>query len=193
MTSNKGTENRKAEKGSRKKAPRVLLDVSGFPHDEKGRAIVPDDFMDENYRNLPDGAMNESRTYRAYHGGKMRSLSGHTDRDKEIQTMGANTLNANLAQRRTMCETLEDLLRTKANRKDLESVDIEGTGSTKQDAIMAAMYIQALRGNVKAAQFIRDTIGQAPITKQEISADITTEADRALMEKITKRLQEKDK
>jgi hypothetical protein len=58
---------------------------------------------------------------------------------------------------------------------------------------MAAMYIQALRGNVKAAQFIRDTIGQAPITKQEISADITTEADRALMEKITKRLQEKDK
>lgn len=181
------------KKRSKKKTPRVLIDVSSFPKDEKGHAIVPDSYMEENYHNLPDGTVNESRTYRAYRGGKMRSLGGDPEKDKEIQSIGAITLNANLSQRKTMAETLNDLLRTKASREDLESLGMDSDipqNITKQEAIMAAVYLQSLKGNVKAATFIRDTIGEMPVTKQQISADVTTEADRALMEKLSRRLQE---
>jgi hypothetical protein len=185
---NKPTETKKSRK---EKTPRVIIDVSMFPKDEKGHTVVPDDFMDANYRNLPDGTVNESRTYRTYRGGKMRSLGGDPERDREIQIKGANTLNANIAQRKTMSETIDLLLRSKASRKDIETLGLDPNVSmTKQEAIVASIYLQTMKGNVKAATFIRDTVGEMPTTKQQITADITTEADRALIEKISKRLTE---
>lgn len=182
MTSNKGTENRKAEKGSRKKTPRVLIDVSAFPHDDKGNAIVPDDYMEANYRNLPNGTRNESGTYRAYYGGKMRSLGKSTEEDKEIHSKGGKALQANLRQRQSFAEMFDIMLRQK-----------DENGVTYQEKIALAMMNKASSGDTKAAVFVRDTSGEMPVSKQQITADVTTEADRALMEKITKRLQEKDK
>ena len=185
---NKSTEEKKSRKA---KTPRVIIDVSMFPKDEKGHTVVPDDFMDANYRNLPDGTVNESRTYRTYRGGKMRSLGGDPERDKEIHSRGGKALQANIQQRKTISETIDALLKTKASRKDIEALGLDpDIPMTKQEAIVASIYLQTMKGNVKAATFIRDTVGEMPTTKQQITADITTEADRALMEKISKRLTE---
>lgn len=192
MTSNKGTENRKAEKGSRKKTPRVLIDVSAFPHDDKGNAIVPDDYMEANYRNLPNGTRNESGTRRAQGGGMLHMLGEDPERDRDIQRKGGEALQATLKQRRTLAESIEIALRKKASKDIIKTLGLE-EGATNQDAITAAIILQASAGNTKAYTALRDTVGEMPVSKQQISADITTEADRALMEKITKRLQEKDK
>jgi hypothetical protein len=35
---------------------------------------------------------------------------------------------------------------------------------------------------------MRDTAGEMPVSKQEITADVMTAADRALMEKLQRRL-----
>jgi hypothetical protein len=53
------------------------------------------------------------------------------------------------------------------------------------------MLLEATSGNVKAGQFLRDTIGEQPTTKTEIQADIMTDHDRDLIEKLEKKLSEK--
>lgn len=167
----------KKTKKKREKRPRVLLDVSMFPHDEKGRAIVPDEFMEEHKKELPDGTRNESGTKTTYRGGILKMLGKDPEYDKEIRTAGAEALNAKLAERKTFSESIGYALR----KKDVD-------GLSNMERITASMIIKAIDGDVKAAQFIRDTIGEQPTTKTEISADIMTAADRALLEKLEKRM-----
>jgi len=172
-----------------KKSPRVLLDVSTFPTDEKGRAIVPDDFLDDHIKELPDGTRNESGTKYIYKGGVLKALGADPERDKEVHRAGAESLNAKLAQRKTLAQSIDDLLRKKANRADLERYNLS-EGATNQDVVTAALFAQAMAGNMKAYIALRDTAGEMPVSKQQIQADIMTEADRALIEKLQKRVNE---
>lgn len=58
-------------------------------------------------------------------------------------------------------------------------------------AVMIAKMIQtACAGSFKAAEFVRDTAGYKPETRSslDISADIMTDADRSLLEKIERRI-----
>jgi len=161
-----------------KKAPRVLIDVSSFPHDEKGHAIVPDDFFDEHLKELPD--MTKSQNGRiAHYGGVLIPLGANPDRDKEIHKAGGEALQAKLKQRQSFSDMFDVLLRKK-----------DENGITYQEKIALAMMDKASTGDTKAAVFVRDTTGEMPVSKQMITADVTTEADRALMEKLSRRLQE---
>jgi hypothetical protein len=127
-----------------------------------------------------------SGTYRSSgNGGKLKILGGDPEADKEIQRKGAETLNATHAQRRTMAETLDVLLRQAADPETIEALGLPA-GATKQDAMLAAMYLQATEGNVKAGQFVRDTIGEQPTIKQEV--EIMTDDDRKLLANISDRL-----
>jgi len=173
MTTKKPTEKKKREK-----APRVLLDVSGFPHNEKGAAIVPDQFMEENYKNLPNGTVNESGTYRASCGGKLAILGGDPERDREIHRAGGEALQATLKQRKTFAEMFDIMLRQK-----------DENGVTYQEKIAMAMMNKASSGDTKAAVFVRDTSGEMPVNRQQITAEVMTDADRKLIENIQKRLE----
>jgi hypothetical protein len=169
--------------GKRKTAVEVpLLNLSNYPHDDKGNAIVPDAFFSENLKQLPNGTYNESKTYRAYNGGKLYQIGSDPNKDKEITTAGANASNTTQAQRKSFAEMFIEALPKK-----------DDTGLSHMEKIVLGQMIKAEAGDTKAAVFVRDTIGEMPVSKQQISADITTEADRALMEKITKRLQDQDK
>jgi hypothetical protein len=43
-------------------------------------------------------------------------------------------------------------------------------------------------GDVKAAQFIRDTIGEKPADTVDLNANVMTEADKALIDKLKARM-----
>ncbi len=156
------------------------------PVDEKGNKIVSDEIFDKYYKNLPNGTRNESRTKISVNGGILKPLGADPERDKDIQRQGAEALNAKHAQRQTLSDTLDILLRKKAKPEDIETYGLS-QDATYQDAIMAAMMQQAAEGNVKAGQFIRDTIGEQPTTKQDISVQMTDD-DKALLDKVQKRL-----
>lgn len=47
--------------------------------------------------------------------------------------------------------------------------------------------IEAQQGSTKAYETLRDTAGYKPVERQEITADIMTDNDRALLEKVAKR------
>lgn len=166
------------------------LSISEFlescPTDQKGRKIVPDEIMEKYYKELPEGTINESGTVHAYHGGKLNAFTPGNEAQKDIQRAGGKALQAEIKQRRTFAETIEYMLAQKADPEDAARLGLDRT-ATKQDVIMAAMLKQANKGNVKASVFLRDTIGQQPVNKQEISAEITAE-DRELIERVSARL-----
>jgi hypothetical protein len=159
--------------------------IETCPRDEKDRPIVPDEVFEKYYKILPEGTRNESRSKQAVNKGYVNVLGNNPERDKEIQRLGAEALNAKHAQRRTMAETLDILLRQAADPETIEALGLPA-GATKQDAMLAAMYLQATEGNVKAGQFVRDTIGEQPTIKQEV--DIMTDDDRKPLANISDRL-----
>lgn len=79
------------------------------------------------------------------------------ERDREIHRKGALATAEKKRQRRTLREDLIALLSKKCEDKD----------ETYQDAMITAILAQAINGNVKAATFVRDTIGEKPVEKVE--------------------------
>lgn len=145
--------------------------------EEKERYIVPDDVFEEHLKELPDYTVNESKTYMGFHGGKLKPLGLDPENDLKVRRAGAEATNAKLAQRRSFKEQVDILLSSK-----------DKDGKSCLENIIQAMYDRCQAGDVKAAQFLRDTAGEKPAETIDLSADITTEADRALMEKLKARM-----
>lgn len=160
------------------------LNIEQFPKNEKGFYILPDAVFDKYMNCLPDGTVNESNTQRASYGGKIKILS---NADTEIQRAGGKALQATLRQRRSFAETIDIMLSRPANAEDIAKYGLN-KDATQLDAITAAAVMQAAKGNIKAQEYLRDTAGEKPIDRQEISGNIITDADKSLIDKIQKRL-----
>lgn len=83
-------------------------------------------------------------------------------------------------EKKALKDTLEDLLAMPM--KEGKSVDIDeiksiagakGKNITMQEAIMLAMLNKAAKGDVKAAEYVRDTIGQKPSDKMKLEAEVS--------------------
>ena len=77
------------------------------------------------------------------------------------------------AQHKAMKETLLELLNMPMKSGPLtEAVpsieDYKKANVCVRERIMMAMVVSAAKGNVKAAKFIRDTIGEAPVTEVKV-------------------------
>ena len=72
-------------------------------------------------------------------------------------------------EKKALRETLEDLLAMPIKDGKSQDIDkiksiaaIKGKNITMQEAIMVAMLNKAAKGDVRAAEYVRDTIGQKP-------------------------------
>ncbi|MDO4305739.1 MAG: hypothetical protein Q4C77_02815 [Eubacteriales bacterium] len=94
--------------------------------------------------------------------------------------------------KKTMKETAKMLLdmnipdAAKELRAKLKVMGISEEDFTYQSAVMVGMLNQAMKGNTKAAAFLRDTIGENPLLAQDEEestlADVIEEAYRSRME-----------
>lgn len=165
------------------KAP---FDVTIYPKEtytnskgeERERYIVPDEVFEEHIKELPDHTINESRTYMAFHGGRLKPLGLDPENDRKVREAGAAATNAKLAQRRSFKEQVDILLSSK-----------DENGKSCLENIITAMYDRSQAGDVKAAQFLRDTAGEKPAEAIDLNANVITEADKALIEKLKNRLE----
>lgn len=82
-------------------------------------------------------------------------------------------------EKKALKDTLEELLAMPI--KDGASADIEkiksiagikGKNITMQEAIMVAMLNKAAKGDVRAAEYVRDTIGQKPDSRMNIDMNL---------------------
>ena len=79
--------------------------------------------------------------------------------------------------RKDLRQALEDLL----NRK---YTDKNGNKLTGTEAITAKLFEQAMKGNIKAFETIRSTVGQDPVQKvmlAEVNQDVIDEVERAVL------------
>ena len=99
-------------------------------------------------------------------------------------------------EKRALRETLEELLTMSLRNGKPVSVEkiksiaaIKGKNISVQEAIMLAQIQKAIRRDVRAAEFIRDTIGQKPQDNRVVSGEVnnpmaglTTEELKKLIE-----------
>lgn len=103
----------------------------------------------------------------------------------EEQSKGGKASVAKRREQKALKDTLEELLAMPL--KDGKSADIDkiksiagikGKNITMQEAIMVAMLNKALKGDVKAAEYVRDTIGQKPDSKMNIEHEGTIRSEK---------------
>lgn len=120
------------------------------------------------------------------------------ERQREISIKGALCRAEKQRNEKTMKETTLMLLKTPLSRKDAEKL-IGDKADMIDDKELTMQTVLTLRlmdsllsdGNAKAFEVLRDTAGQKPRDEMTITADIMTDADRSLMDKINARLSEK--
>lgn len=166
------------------KENRHTIDLSAYPVNKKGNAIVPDDYFLDHYKELPNGTMSQDGQRMAWNGGYMQLLS------EEDRKKGGIARQAKKAKEETFAAAIKRALYSKAPAKTCKELGLD-LDSSMLEAIVSAQALLATdtaKNSTKAAEFLRDTIGEKPADRQEISADIITAEERALLEKVNARL-----
>lgn len=163
---------------------RQTIDLSEYPVNKKGNAIVPDDYFLDHYKELPNGTMSQDGQRMAWNGGYMQLLS------EEDRKKGGIARQAKKAKEESFAAAIKRALYSKAPAKTCKELGLD-LDSSMLEAIVSAQTLLATdtaKNSTKAAEFLRDTIGEKPADRQEISADIITAEERALLEKVNARL-----
>ena len=168
---------------------KIDIEKIAIGKDNKGY-IIPDDIFDSYLKELPEGTTNESQTFRAYNGGKLARLENNIEEASRRGLAGALSSNATQAARRTNKEILEEIARRNTPIEELERLGLESG-----DMLLAANYaavLKAIRGDVKALEYIRDTLGEKPTEKISAEVETITPEDRKQIERILNRTKTQD-
>lgn len=100
------------------------------------------------------------------------------ERRREIAKMGGKASGVTRAKHKALRETLLELLSLPMKKgavaecaTSIEGMKDKDVNMSVRARIMLSMVTKAAKGDVKAAQFIRDTIGEAPV--QEVKVEQT--------------------
>ena len=81
--------------------------------------------------------------------------------------------------KKALKETLEVLLSMplkSGKAADVEQIsnfaELKGKNINVQEAMLIAMIQRALKGNVQAAEYVRDTVGESPTAKVDLDASV---------------------
>ena len=95
-------------------------------------------------------------------------------------------------------QSLEKILTLRVDDEIIEGADIppevikkikrDNPNATLYDLIQAVAVGKALDGSIRAAEYVRDTHGDKPIDRVEVTENVTTDQDRELMKQIKERL-----
>lgn len=96
--------------------------------------------------------------------------------DERASEAGKKSAESRLA-RKTLREELLSLLES-------DVVDKKGNTKQAQVAMSAALIKQAISGNTKAFEIIRDTIGEKPVDKVEMKTDVNIEESTARLKSL---------
>lgn len=98
---------------------------------------------------------------------------------REIARKGGIASGKARREKRALKDTLEELLAMpmkdgkSANIDDIKSIaGVKGKNITMQEAIMLSMLDKAVKGDVRAAEYVRDTIGQKPDSRMNIDMNL---------------------
>jgi len=155
--------------------------------DDKNNYIVPDEILENYYKELPNNIINQSRTKRTYNGGLLGVFGGDPAADLEKQRKGREAQAAAYRQRQTNKEIIDIIYSRKAPKEVIERLGLTAD-ATVIEAINAAQALEAMRGNSKAYEVLRDTAGEKPVDKLDASITGLTEEDKEMIRNMESRL-----
>ena len=164
---------------------KIDIEKIAIDKDAKGY-IIPDNIFDSYLKELPPGTTNESQTYRAYNGGKLARLENDTEEASRRGKVGAPASNNAQATRRSIREILEELSKRTVTAEEAEEYNME-EGTSLLEAANLAQIRRAMKGDTKAAEYIRDTLGEKPVDKIAAEVETITAEDRERIERILNR------
>lgn len=111
---------------------------------------------------------------------------------REIARKGGKASAESRKRRKTAKEIAQTILSTRLKPAQIEEIldgakDLIGDDTSAYAVMIAKMIQEANRGNVQAFTAVRDTAGDKPTDKQEVTAAVTA-GDVALMDKVAARL-----
>ncbi len=113
----------------------------------------------------------------------LRPLKKGDPESYKVSKKGAEANIEKARKRKAMKEDLNILLNLSLKKgqmvysEDIQSLaEAEGKNISVQTAIDIAMVQRAMMGDVQAAQYIRDTVGEKPSDKVEVDQSLTIEA-----------------
>ena len=122
----------------------------------------------------------------------LKPMTERTEEEqKKIAMAGGKASVEARRKKKAIREVCETILSMKANSglKAKINPDIElPEGATVYDVLVASMTQEAIDGNVKAAEFIRDSAGDKPTDKTEVTAAVMTDKDLEVMAMIKQRM-----
>ena len=188
--------NKAIEKNNLPEVPRKVdgsidLEAITIEIDEKENKIIPDEIFNAYYQELPDKVINKSKSWRTAKGGKLKILGGDPENDKAIHEAGGKALQATLEHRRSCKDILEQLAVKKADIEELERLGM-AEGTNNLEAATYAAVLKAIRGDIKALEYIRDTLGEKPVDKISAEVETITPEDRKQIERILNRTKTQD-
>ena len=120
------------------------------------------------------------------------------ERHAEISRKGAQAVNRLHGEKKTAKQALENVLTLRITDERASGADVDpaiierlkrdNPNATLYDLIQAVAVGRAVGGSIPAMQYVRDTHGDKPIDRVEVTDNVTTDADRALMRTIAERL-----
>ena len=124
-------------------------------------------------------------------------MSKHEQR--EIARKGGTASGRARRENKVMKDTLEMILGLslkkgkKANVESVQSLaELKGKNISVQEAISIAVAQRAMKGDVSAVAFIRDTTGQKPTDKVEMSGEINNPLAGLTTEELKKLIDEEE-
>ena len=118
------------------------------------------------------------------------------DEQKEIRSKGGKASGEARRKKRDMREVAKAILEHAMNEAQIDEVlgsskDLLDGDKSVMAVLTARMVQEAGKGSYKHYETLRDTAGFKPKDEIDISADIMTDADRELVEKVNRRLEAK--
>lgn len=136
-----------------------------------------------------------------YYGNEISRLNLITlaDRDplerKRIQSLGNEKRKENNEKKRSLNDIAKTMLTIELSKRSIneilgDSQELIGDNRDAGTVMIAKMIQTAMAGSFKAAEFVRDTAGYKPENKSqlELNANIMTDEDRSLLDKVNQRL-----
>ena len=118
------------------------------------------------------------------------------EQQREIAKMGGKASGEARKKKRDMREVAKAILKHAMNDEQIDEVlgsskDLLDGDKSVMAVLTARMVQEAGKGSYKHYETLRDTAGFKPKDEIGISADIMTDADRELIEKVNRRLEKK--
>lgn len=114
------------------------------------------------------------------------------EKAREIRRKGQEAQAAKYRQRKTIKEILTGILAENAaetlqSAAVLEYAEKHGKTLSNYDAVVIAQVVEAQKGSTRAAEFVRDSVGDKPGEKVDFTGNMS-DADRRMLETVCKRL-----